>query len=130
MNRIEAFRGRKFTIAYARDKSGESPGATFFESLSLADKAKLMNLFRLAADHGSFHNDQKFGDLGEGLFEFKSHQIRMPFAYAKERGLILITHGFHKKRVKAPKEEIERGRRIFREDQARTGLRLIGRRDK
>jgi hypothetical protein len=107
MNRIEAFRGRKFTIAYARDKSGESPGATFFESLSLEDKAKLMNLFRLAADQGSFHNDRKFGDLGEGLFEFKSHQIRMPFACAKERG-----------------------RRIFREDQERTRLRLIERRDK
>ena len=84
-----------------------------------------MNLFRLAADHGSFHNEEKFGDLGGGLFEFKSFHVRMPFAYAKERGLILITHGFYKKRDKAPKEEIERAWRIFREDQEGTKLGVI-----
>jgi phage-related protein len=50
----------------------------------------------------------------------------MPFAYARnERGLIVITHGFIKKRQKAPKEEITRAWRIFEEDQARTKLAII-----
>ena len=60
-----------------------------------------MALFQIAGDHGKFYNPEKFGDLGGGLYEFKSSQIRMPFAYAKnERDLILITHGFFKKKDK------------------------------
>ena len=85
-----------------------------------------MALFRIAADHGAFYNDQKFGDLKNGLFEFKSDQIRMPFAYAKkERGLILITHGFIKKKDKTPREEITRAWRIYEEDQAPAKLAII-----
>jgi phage-related protein len=58
-----------------------------------------------------------FGDLRDGLYEFKSFQIRMPFAYAKnERRLVLISHGFLKKKDKAPPSEIERARRILKED--------------
>src|ERR1022692_2906310 len=95
MARRVVYPGVKFTLAFAREKSDACPACEFFDGLSLLEKAKLMALFRIAADHGAFYNDQKFGDLKNGLFEFKSDQIRMPFAYAKkERGLILITHGF------------------------------------
>ena len=62
---------------------------------------------------------------GDGLYEFKSFQIRMPFAYAKnERGLILVTHGFMKKKDKTPKEEITRAWRIYNEDRAQTQTKL------
>jgi phage-related protein len=106
-----------FTIAFARDREGKYPAEEFFDQLSIADKAKMMNLFRILGDLGKHSNDQKFGDLGDGLYEFKSFQIRMPFAYAgNERGLILITHGFPKKRDKAPPSEIVRARRILKED--------------
>jgi len=81
---------------------------------------------RCAGDQGKFCNPEKFGDLGNGLFEFKSFRIRLPFAYAKnERGLILITHGFFKKKDKTPKEEITRAWRIYGEDQARTRLAIV-----
>jgi phage-related protein len=50
----------------------------------------------------------------------------MPFAYAKnERGLILVTHGFIKKKDKTPKEEIARALRIYEEDQAQTKLAIV-----
>lgn len=118
MERETAYRGRKFTIAFARLSNGQSPGAGFFDALPIRDKAKLMSLFRLFGDHGRISNREKFGALDTGLFEFKSFQIRMPFAYAKgERRLVLITHGFYKKKNKAPKDEIERAWRILREDQ-------------
>lgn len=137
MDRITAYKGVKFAIAYARLESGQSPGFEFFSALSIEDKAKLMNLFRLIADHGAISNKEKFGDLGDGLYEFKSFQIRMPFAYAKERGLVLITHGFLKKKDTAPKEEIKRAWRIFNEDQERakkeqeqTKLQLIKKRER
>jgi phage-related protein len=87
------------------------------------DQVKLMALFLIAGDHGKFYNPEKFGDLGRGLFEFKSFQIRMPFAYARnERGLILITHGFMKRKDKTPRKEITRAWRIFEEDQAQSEL--------
>ena len=129
MARQVAYQGQRFMVAYARDSSGFSPGYEFFERLSPLDKAKLMSLFRIAGDHGEFHNPEKLGDLGEGLYEFKSFQIRMPFAYAKrERGLILITHGFIKKKHKTPRAEIDRAWRIYQQDQQRTSLTLVPKR--
>lgn len=119
MERPIAYQGVMFTIAFARLKSGQSPGAEFYDALPIQDKAKLDNLFRLLADTGRIANPEKSGvlDRTERLFEFKSFQIRMPCAYAKERGLIIITHGFRKKRNRTPTTEIERARRILQEDQ-------------
>jgi phage-related protein len=106
-----------FRIAFARDRDGAYPAEEFFDQLAIADKAKMDQLFRILGDNEKHSNPKKFGDLGDGLYEFKSFQIRMPFAYAKdERGLILITHGFWKKRDKAPPSEIARARRILKED--------------
>lgn len=50
----------------------------------------------------------------------------MPFAYAKnERGLILITHDFIKKKDKTSEEEIAQVWRIYEEDQAQTKLAIV-----
>ena len=118
MDRIVAYKGLKFTVAYALEKSGTSPGAAFFNDLSLSDKAKLLALFKRIGDHGEISNPEKFGSLGDGLWEFKSFQVRMPFAYCKkQRGWIVITHGFIKKKDKAPQSEIDRAWKIFKEDQ-------------
>lgn len=109
--------GTMFRIAFARSREGVYPAEEFFDQLSKSDQAKLVNLFRILGDHGKHTNDQKFGDLGDGLYEFKSFQIRMPFAYAKnERRLVLISHGFWKQKDKAPPSEIARARRILLED--------------
>ena|SRR5437660_756177 len=126
MARRIAYEGQKFTIAFARERSGGCPACEFFDELSPLEKAKLMALFQIAADQGKFYNPEKFGDLGSGLYEFKSFQIRMPFAYArKERGLILITHGFIKKKDKTSKEEIARAWRIYNEDQAPAKIAIV-----
>jgi len=115
-----------FTVAFARRRSGESPGADFFDGLSMKDKVKLDHSFRLMADHGRINNPEKFGVLDRGLFEFKEFQIRMPCAWARhERGLLIITHGFIKKRNRAPREEIQRAWRIFGEDEEQAKLRLV-----
>jgi len=121
MARRVAYKGSKFTIAFAQTGSG-CPAGEFFDALEDSDKAKLMALFRLLGDQGRISNPEKFGSLGDGLYEFKSFQIRMPFAYARhERRLVIISHGFIKKRDKAPKEEIERARRILEEDERVAG---------
>jgi phage-related protein len=109
--------GKVFTIAFARDHEGAYPAEDFFNQLPIADKAKLVNLFRILGDHGKHSNPEKFGDLENGLYEFKSFQIRMPYAHAQyEKGLLLITHGFRKKKDKTPPSEIAKAWRILHED--------------
>jgi hypothetical protein len=85
MARRIAYQGAVFTIAFARERSGACPAHEFFDQLSLPDKAKLMALFQIAGDQGKFLNPEKFGDLGNGLYEFKSFQVRMPFRICEER---------------------------------------------
>jgi len=119
VERRVAYSGKVFRIAFARDHSGVSPAEEFFDVLPQVEKAQLFKLFQILGDgnHGEPRNPKKFGDLGDGLHEFKSFQIRMPFAYAKdERGLVLATHGFRKKTDKAPPSEIAKARRILKED--------------
>lgn len=118
MGRPIAYRGRVFTIAYAVERSGRSPGQEFFDGLSLQDQAKFMRLFTLLADQGKITNPEKFGDLGDGFREFKSFQVRMPCRFVAG-GMVLITHGFRKKKDKAPRAEIDRAKRIFQEDSER-----------
>ena len=119
MTRTLAYSGEKFRIVYARDRVGASPSEAFLQELSTPDQAKMVALFRRFGDTGNFMNKQKFRDLGQGLYEFKSHQIRMIFSYCKvERAVVVLTHGFVKKQDKTPKEEIDRALRIFDEDQA------------
>lgn len=78
----------------------------------------MMRLFALLADHGKITNSEKFGDLGNGLREFKCHQIRMPCRFIPRR-IVVVSHGFRKKKNRAPKQEIERAERILLEDQER-----------
>jgi phage-related protein len=50
----------------------------------------------------------------------------MPFAYSKsERGVIVVTHGFFKKKDKTPKAEIDRAWRIYEEDQSQRRLTIV-----
>src|SRR5260370_1934487 len=114
MVRPIAYRGPVFTICYAVSRKGDSPGEKFFETLTMAEKAKSLGLFKRMGDAGSIVNDEKFGDLGKGLKEFKSFQIRMPCVIRS--GQVIISHGFIKKKQKTPPEEIDRAWRILDED--------------
>jgi len=111
--------GRTFRIAFARDHSEVSPGESFYDGLPPDEKAQLLKLFQILGDEtlGAPRNPKKFGVLDHELYEFKSFQIRMPFAYAKgDRGLVLISHGFRKKKDKTPPSEIAKAKKILQED--------------
>lgn len=127
MARPTVYAGAHFTVTFARERSGACPGEEFFNALTMPEKAKLMTLFKMIGDLGRISNPEKCGNLKDGLYEFKSHQIRMPFAYAgaPERKTVVITHGFFKKSPKAAPEEISRAWRIFNEDQASATLGIV-----
>lgn len=118
MDRPVAYHGERFTICYAVDGKGRCPAQDFIQTLDRADQQKVLSLFKFMGDHGRIPNTEKFRLLGDGLSEFKSFQIRMPCRFEKD-GLIIVSHGFVKKRDDTPRSEIERARRILDEDRER-----------
>jgi hypothetical protein len=115
MRRPLAYDGHRYGIAYAVCLDGTSPGEAFYDALGDADKAKLNKLFEYLGDHGAIRNEEKFKKVSGAFFEFKSHQIRMP-CYFRPDGLVVITHGFIKKKDKMPPAELRRAERIRDED--------------
>jgi hypothetical protein len=116
MRRPIAYNGHRYTIVYAVCLSRESPGEEFYDGLRDADKAKLNKLFEYLGDHGKILNEEKFKKVTDTLFfEFKSHQIRM-LCYFRPDGIVVITHGFVKKKDNIPPSELKRAERIREED--------------
>jgi phage-related protein len=101
-------RGSKLTIEFAVCADGNVPAMRFFDSLPQQDKRKLLVLFDRLAEFGQILNREKFKKIEgtNGLFEFKSFQIRMPGFYTTD-GRFVITHGFRKKQDAISKAEIE-----------------------
>lgn len=115
MSRPTAYPGAKFTIAFAVCEDGSSPGEEFYDSLSDPDQAKVLKIFQYLGDQGDCFNRKKFKKIGDGFFEFKSHQIRMPCWFECDR-VVVITHGFRKKGDDIPRGELQRAERIRSED--------------
>lgn len=114
MERTIAHRGTSLTVAYAVAANGASPGLVFYEELSVRDQAKMSKLFKWLGDHGWIKNNEKFKPINNEFFEFKSFQIRMPCYRSGD--LMIITHGFIKKKGPISPEELKRAERIKNED--------------
>lgn len=100
---------------------GECLVRTFIDGLERPDLKKVVALLKRAADFGPPLNEEKFKKLNsEGLYEFKSYQVRIFCAFDKGR-LIILTHGFVKKSGKTPRNEIERATRLLAEYHGRRG---------
>ena len=116
MRRPVAYDGCKFRIAYAVCLDQTSPGEEFYNGLSENDQARLNKLFETLGDQGKIFNEEKYKKIeGTDFYEFKSFQIRMPCFY-RPGHLVVITHGFRKKKDKIPPSEIKRAERIQEED--------------
>jgi phage-related protein len=90
----------------------------FIEGLERPDQKKVVALLQRAADFGPPINEEKFKKLNsEGIYEFKSYQVRIFCAFEKGR-IIILTHGFAKKSGKTPRHEIERATRLLAEYRA------------
>jgi Phage derived protein Gp49-like (DUF891) len=111
--------GRCFTVAYAVCNDGSSPAKEFVDGCDKRDRAKLAFLIQNRAELGlnEWRNREKFKPIGGPLFEFKSFQIRI--LCFRDGATWVLTHGFVKKKDDIPPAEIERARRIMREDLAR-----------
>lgn len=115
-----AYPGVALMIAFAVCADSSSPAERFFDELDGEDKAKMLRLFKQMGDQGKIRSpEEKFKKIEgtDGLFEFKSHQVRMPCYFLPGR-LLVLTHGLIKKGDRLPPAEIKRAERIRREDSA------------
>lgn len=107
--------GLKARIELYEFEDGSCPAQEYLDGLSAKDRQKVDNLFEMMGINGEIRNDTKFKKLegSEGIFEFKSFQIRLLCFYGKgPPKKLVICHGVTKKQDKHAKADIERAEAI------------------
>jgi len=110
-NEYLAYNGPKKRIEFYYTGAGRVLGVEFIMSLPDEEKARLAALFAVMGDRGAIWNEEKFKHLDDKIYEFKAHHNRMLCFFFKD-DLVIITHGFVKKRQKTPRKEIETAKAI------------------
>jgi phage-related protein len=90
----------------------------FLDSLRSQKPVEFDKLCRLLQFHcdSDIRNEEKLKTLQDGLYELKSHQIRVIFFYhCTSRNVVVCTHGILKKKDKLPPAELARALRFKRE---------------
>lgn len=104
MNEFVAYKGEILTIEWFFDENGKSDALDFFESLSNAQKRKVLILFKRIGDFGKISDITKFRNEGDKIYAFKPQPDRfLSFFYTGEK--IIVTNAFRKKTKKLPKKE-------------------------
>lgn len=95
--RVE-YQGCIKSIELLVDDDGNCPTYVFLEKLSTSDRRKVDHLFQLMGEKGQIKNKQRFKKLEgtDGIFEFKSHQIRLLCFFAGNK--VVICRGVRKKK--------------------------------
>jgi len=121
-----AAKGSWGTVEWAVDLRGDLPARKVYLSLSDQNKSKIAALFHYLANFGKISSREKFRQLGEkagtraqGLWEFKSFQIRFIGDFRPGQRFI-VAHGLdNKKKDNLPKPDIEKAARILEEHDSR-----------
>ncbi len=111
MINIEKLIAGKSLDIYAIIDDGRCLVQEFIDGLESTDQKKVMALLQRAAKHGLPNNTEKFKKLQDNIWEFKSFQVRI-LCTLEGRKVIILTHGFIKKRDKAPPSEIARAKEL------------------
>lgn len=79
----------------------------FLENLDEEESGKVIALFGYVRREGLPKDRRRCNILGDGVFELKAGQIRLPFFYDPEhRKVIVLTHHFKKQSQNTPPREI------------------------
>jgi len=101
--------GDKFKI-YGLVINGNCEAEDFLNELSDKEKIKITPLLHYTAHNGLLKNEQKFKNVGDGIFEFKGFQSRLLCFFDKGK-LIILSHGCIKKRDKLDPSDIKKARK-------------------
>ena len=105
------YKGSKFDL-FEVVVDGKHLLQEFINELSSSDQKKIQALIKYTAENGTPRNPEKFKMLGDGLFEFKSYQVRI-FCAFRGKAVLILTHGIIKKKDKHNKQDIQRARDIL-----------------
>jgi len=83
----------------------------FIDALSTPEQKKIVALLERTANEGLPLNREKFKKLEDGIFEFKSFQVRILCTILGKK--IILTHGVLKKKDRHDPESIEKARRLL-----------------
>ena len=100
--------GDKFKI-YGLVINGNCEAEDFLSGLSDKEKSKITPLLHYTANNGLLKNEQKFKNVGDGIFEFKGFQSRL-FCFFDKGKLVILSHGCIKKRDKLDPFDIKKAR--------------------
>jgi hypothetical protein len=89
MTREPEYVGAHFTIRCQELQNGACPVGEFLDGLPKSDRRKLDVLFEYLGEHGKITNPEKFKKVEDGIWEFKSFQIRILCFYAPGRQVML-----------------------------------------
>ena len=106
------FEGTKYTIQALALSDGSCPAGEFLDGLDQRDRQKLDVLFEYLGNQGRLTNPEKFKKVegSNGIYEFKSFQIRILCFFASGRRVMLAC-GAVKKRNKLSPADIARAER-------------------
>jgi phage-related protein len=110
--------GERHTLRAAVLADGSSPASEFFAALEPTSRRALNYRLERFAETGRLPAPWQVNALEDGLFELKLSDGSRLVAYHagfRQRGLVVLTHGFVKKSPKTPRAEIERAKRIREE---------------
>ena len=104
MKEFIAYEGDSLTVEWFYDENGKSDSLGYFESLSNAQKRKVLMLFKRIGDFGKISDITKFRNEGDKVFAFKPQPDRfLSFFYVGKK--VVITNAFRKKSQKLPEKE-------------------------
>lgn len=116
------FKGVQRTIVSIVLADGTSPAAEFLAGLPSDERRKIDVLFERMGLQGEIKNRQKFKKLEEtdGLFAFKSYQIRLPCFFGRNR-MVYLLYGLRKKTDAWKTSEVNRAEEYCRWARAQLG---------
>lgn len=108
MARDAEFTGRFHTIQCLELADGSCPVGDFLDGLDEPDRKKLDVIFERMGEHGRVPNPEKFRKITdwEGLFEFKSYQIRILCFFGRDK-TVQLAHALIKKKDKHTRADLE-----------------------
>jgi len=114
--RTPEFEGSYFTIQALALPDGSCPAGQFLDGLDASDRQKLDVLFEYLGNHGRLSNREKFKKVenSDGIWEFKSFQIRILCFFTRDKKVMLAL-GAIKKRDKLKASDVKRAEQYKRD---------------
>lgn len=94
---------------YSIGNDDSSAFKDYFDTLDGPDRKRLVALVKRLADTGQIRDEQKFRNLGNGVWELKTPTAKRVYCFWSNRkdfkGAVIITHGTEKRKPAALKRE-------------------------